>query len=136
MLWEAREAKSKWQNKKSRQFNTMVIAFLIFTTIAGCLLAVHIYRISGKNEGFWFGQANYWRDRSRRIEKENQENLAWRAAYERALALPIASNQECLSCLWARAHQGDELAESILCERQAIEISARLCGQGEKQPPL
>ena len=39
-----------------------------------------------------------------------------RLVFERALALPMTSRKECDDMLWARALQGDQLAELILQE--------------------
>lgn len=84
-----------------------------------------------KSEDFWFGQAYYWRSRAINSEKENINNLYWRAAYERALSLPVRSDQDCLDDLWARAYHGDTLAETILCEKLAIDTHRQQTGEQE-----
>lgn len=98
------------------------MAWIVFALlVASIVIAARMIYRAIKSQDFWFGQAYYWRARAISSEKENTNNLYWRAAYERALSLPVRSDQDCLDDLWARAYQGDELAEAILCEKLAID---------------
>jgi len=49
------------------------------------------------------------------------DELRRRNSYERALGLPVYSAEACKADLWARAAQGDELAEAILHEGMCYE---------------
>lgn len=52
--------------------------------------------------------------------RQEQRERTRRIAYERALNLPVTEPDR-TQCLWARAHQGDELAEEILSEEMTLE---------------
>lgn len=96
-----------------------VLAALLLVVI---LTAAYLVYQAHRLEDFWYGQAYYWRQRAREEAKAHGENIIWRSSYERALALPVQSDEDCLDHLWARAYQGDELAETILLEKLAIDI--------------
>lgn len=89
--------------------------------VIGLTAGLIIYQ-AHRSQDFWYGQAYYWRERSRQEAKKRGQDMIWRASYERALALPVQSDQQCLDDLWARAYQGDRLAEAILCEKLAIDV--------------
>lgn len=57
-----------------------------------------------------------------RTSAERDIERAHRLVYERALGLPVFSNESRDADLWARAAQGDEIASLILEERLNVEL--------------
>lgn len=64
-----------------------------------------------------------------RAEEERDHERDQRLVYERALGLPVFSNESRDADLWARASQGDEIASLIIEERLNVELF------GQFEPP-
>lgn len=96
---------------------------IIFLALAGLALTIGIIIFLLSKLFLAQQDVNYWKEISQLRHRHRLEEQRQRMVYERALALPLQEpqrNQE----LWARAQQGDELAELILLEQMDKDLEA------------